>query len=312
LIRTSEYIKPYGCRDHVDVTGDAVLIEAIEEEHDRTPALITSTTALEGYRNAQADVLDAVGETRYYGNVRGSTRLADSRVGAVIGSNHFGDDFIQRWGAYAGKAVEHRGKGEDLTYGAFGDQILQHMREHETLQAALRFGRDGNGAVVYVHTDTLPEWVPLAGEGRVVETWSDGMRQVIRALDDEGTASAVELAAHPAVDIGEWQVLNVLDALIERGVVCRQRDPRDGRRAVWTADDLDTLPEHGDVELAAGTSGGRDGDEIHELARMWLYTWEFANSADEGEAGWSQNGSGAPAAGRAASRGANASLDPPD
>lgn len=243
--------------------------------------------------------------------MRGSNRLADSRVGAVIGSNHFGDDFVQRWGAYVGEAVAHRGKGADLTYGAFGDQVLQHMREHETLQAALRFGRDGNGAVVYVHTDTLPEWVPIAGEGRVLETWSDGMRQVVQALDDEGTASAAELAAHPTVDVGERQVLNVLNTLVERGVVQRHRDPLDGRHAVWTAAELDELPAHGAVDVAAGAPDGPGSDDVHELARLCSYTWEFANCGAEDEAEESQSTSGVAADMSTASYRADSSLNPP-
>lgn len=55
--------------------------------------------------------------------------------------------------------------GSALSHTSVGDEFLTQMREHETLQAAMRFGRDGNGAVVCVHTDTLPEWVLIAGEG---------------------------------------------------------------------------------------------------------------------------------------------------
>ncbi|WP_135662155.1 hypothetical protein [Halorhabdus rudnickae] len=137
------------------------------------------------------DVLELVDETKHYGNVLESNEFDDTRLGGVIGSNHYGDGYIKKWGAYAGRTVEREAidpdapdRGENLTYGDFVDDVLKHMREHDTLQAAMRFGRDGNGAVVYVHTDTLPEWVPIADEGRVVSTWSDGKRDVLEALED--------------------------------------------------------------------------------------------------------------------------------
>lgn len=127
-------------------------------------------------------LLELVDETKHYRKVLGSNEFDDIRLGAVIGSNHYGDGHIKNWGAYAGEAVEWGDeKGVSLTYGAFGDDVFQHMREHDTLQAAMRFGRDEDSAVVYVQTDTLPEWVPLAGERRVLTTWSAGMREVIDA-----------------------------------------------------------------------------------------------------------------------------------
>ncbi|WP_459883088.1 hypothetical protein, partial [Halorubrum gandharaense] len=192
LVRTTEYVKPYNSADHVNTEQDAALLEGIAEKHGERPSVITTTTAEHEY-DAE-DVLEHVDETKHYGNVLGSNEFDDTRLGAVIGSNHYGDHYIKKWGAYAGEAVD-RGeeKGAGLSYSGFGDDVLQHMREHDTLQAAMRFGRDGNGAVVYVHTDTLPEWVPLAGEGRVVSTWSDGMRDVVEALEDLTTATTADV-----------------------------------------------------------------------------------------------------------------------
>jgi phage FluMu gp28-like protein len=48
-------------------------------------------------------------------------------------------------------------------------------------------------ATVYVHTSTLLRWIEddgnpvLAGEGRVIGTWFDEMRQVLDAARDLGT-----------------------------------------------------------------------------------------------------------------------------
>jgi len=191
LVRTSEYVKSYNNADHVYVESDAALLEKIAERHGERPSVISTMTALEEYDAAglfdadrtehgalTGDVFDGLADrVKWYGNVLGSNEFDETRVGAVIGSNHYGDGFIKKWGAYAGRAVEREtwgavaddpdtdlsreeldesdrdptepAKGAHTSYGAFGNDVLQHMREHDTLQAAMRFGRDGNGAVVY-------------------------------------------------------------------------------------------------------------------------------------------------------------------
>jgi hypothetical protein len=276
LVRTTEYVKPYNSADHVHVDDDAALLERIADEHGERPGVITSSTAIGEYD--AAGVLDTVDSTKHYGNVLGSNEYKHKRVGAVIGSNHYGDDYIQKWGAYAGHAVERTGgKGAALSYGAFGDDVLAHMRDHDTLQAAMRFGRDGNGAVVYVHTDTLPDWVPLAGEGRVVSTWSDGMEQVIRAVEDLGAAPTAEIAAHPAVDVDRRQVFDHLETLRERGVLDREQDAEDGRRVRWVDGGVHRLNDHGEVTLDAVDLDDLGEGEVQELARSSTYTWEFLN-----------------------------------
>jgi len=247
------------------------------------------TTATAEHEYDTDGVLDHVDETKHYGNILGSNEFKQKRVGAVVGSNNYGDGFVKKWAAFDGQAVdtpdrskaENRGKG--LSFGGFGDDVLQHMREHDTLQAAMRFGRDGNGAVVYIHTDTLPEWVPVAGEARVVKTWSDGMQDVVTALADLGGGTTAEIAAHPTVDIGERQVLDHLNSLCDRGVLARHRDPDDRRAVRWADAGLDELNGHGAVELDTDTGfslPALEGLEVHELGRMsHYYTWEFVNSA---------------------------------
>jgi hypothetical protein len=292
-IRTTEYVKPYNSEGHVSVDRDAALLEQIAEDHNRKPALVTTSTAEDVYQ--QAGILGTPGDDgiategdlasagKHYGDVLGSNRFKTTRLGAVIGSNHYGDDYIKKWGAYAGEAVERDGdgRGGDLGYTGIGDDVLQHMREHDTLQAAMRFGRDGNGAVVYVHTDTLPEWVPVAGEGRVIDTWSEGMKAVATALDDLETATSAEIADHPAVDVGTRQVRDHLARLAEdMDAVERECHPEDRRKWVWRADGLHRVGEHGDVELDPVDLEDLDDDEEAELARTTIYTWEFRNSSD--------------------------------
>jgi len=290
LVRTTDAVKPYNSADHVATDQDAALLEAIADEHGQPPAVITSATARDEYDAAGVlDVDPESGEVgsgpakhvKWYGDVLGSNEYDDTRVGAVIGSNHYGDDYIKKWGAYAGEAVERdAAKGSGLSYGDFGDRVLTHMREHDTLQAAMRFGRDGNGAVVYVHTDTLPEWVPLAGEGRVVTTWSDGMRAVVDALDELGSATTAAVAER--VDVGRRQVFDHLETLREQGVLVREQDPDDGRRVRWCDDGLERVGDHGEADLGDVSLDDLNNAEVAELARTTIYTWEFRNSAKRG------------------------------
>jgi hypothetical protein len=105
LVRTTEAVKPYNSPGHVHVEADAALLEAVRERHGRAPGLITTSTALREYETA--DVLDVdfdtgevdggpVSAVRWYGNVLGSNQFADCRLGVVVGSNHYGDGYVEK------------------------------------------------------------------------------------------------------------------------------------------------------------------------------------------------------------------------
>jgi hypothetical protein len=305
VVRTTDAVKPYNNPDHVSPAQDGALLEAIHEQHGQRPAVITSRTALDEYEDA--DVLEHVDETAYYGNVLGSNEFAETRLGAVVGSTHYGDGYIKKWSAYAGEVAE-RGdeKGTGLSYGAFGDRVLTHMREHETLQAVMRFGRDGKGAAVYVHTDTLPDWVPLAGEGRVVTTWSEGMKQVVTAAAKMGSWKTTDIVTHPDVSIGERQIRDHLHTLADRGFVDVAVE---GRGYVWRDTGLHRVGEHGDVELTPVDLASLDEEEVAELSRTTNYTWEFRNCASDSLPSTEVAGG---AGGEAASSVADAGDGPPD
>ena len=162
-------------------------------------------------------------------------------------------------GAYADESVtrqhvdddadpDTKPRGSDLSYGPFGDRILRHMTEHDTLQAIMRFGRDAGGATVYVDTDTLPEWVPTHGRGDV-RAVSDGLVGVLDALEDIGPASTAELVDHDAVDVTRRQVRRHLETLEDYGVVSDAPDPDDGRRTIYGLDDTAPITTTGVVDL---------------------------------------------------------------
>lgn len=291
IVPTTDAVKPYAGGQYVNTKQDMALLDAVRDRHDTAPGVITSQKALDAYAAEDVleydpedgDVLEGPADrVQWYGNVIGSNQFKHTRVGAVIGSNHYGDGFIEKWGAYAGDAVERGdGKGADLSYTGIGDKVLQHMREHETLQAAMRFGRDGNGATVYVHTNTLPEWVPTAGEGRVINTWSDGMKAVLEAADDLGaTFRTREIADHPAVDVSERQVFDHLNTLAERGYLDRERE---GKGYTWRDDGLHRVNEHGDTDLEAVDLDELEDESVREVARSSTYTWEFRKTGAESD-----------------------------
>ncbi len=154
------------------------------------------------------------------------------------------------------------------------------MREADTLQAIMRFGRDGEGATVYCHTAALPEWVPLAGEGRVLKTWSEGMRSVLTALEDLESATTAAVAAHPSVDICQRQVFDHLETLRDRGVLSREDNPEEKRGVVWFDTGLARVGDHGEVELPTTEIGDLTTEEVDELARNSVYTPEFMKIDD--------------------------------
>lgn len=286
IVRTTEYLKPYNSADHVNVERDIALLEQITDSHGEAPGVISTRTALQEYENADAlafnresgDVLEGPAESvRWYGNVLGSNQFKHKRVGAVIGSNHYGDGFIKKWAAYAGETADRNDeKGGTLSYGAFGDKVLTHMREHDTLQAAMRFGRDGKGATVYVHTDTLPDWVPTAGEGRVIRTRSDGERQVLDAIDGQRYWTTREIADHPDVQVTERRVHQILDDFVDRGYVTKGQSTDDGRAIEWADAGLEELPDHVELpELGTDVDAESCGNERSNT----IYTWISATSS---------------------------------
>ena len=290
IVPTTDAIKPYNSSQHVNTKQDLALLEAIADKHGTTPGVISTQTAFDTYRADGALEFDPEDGTvtegpadrvKWYGNVLGSNDFKHTRVGAVIGSQHYGDDFIQKWGAFAGRAVERNSdKGADLSYGSFGDRVLTHMREHETLQAAMRFGRDGNGATVYVHSDTLPEWVPTADEGRVINCWSDGMKDVLDAAADLEEFRTAGIADHPAVDLSQRQVRDHLNTLAERGYLDREHE---GRGFVWRDDGLHRVNDHGDVDLDTVDLDDLPESEVAEVTRSSIYTWEFRKTGADSE-----------------------------
>lgn len=257
-IRTTEHLKPYNGAG-VTPKKDAALLTGIRDRHGEKPCLITTKTAEDIYE--EKGIVDIVDAYQHYGNLLGSNRFKYRRLGAVIGSNHFGDGFVEKWSAYAGVAAERNGKGRDLSYGTFGDKVLRHMY-HETLQAVMRFGRDGEGATVYVHTNALPDWVPIADEGRLIKVWSPGAKQVIEVAAEMESWRTAELVEHSAIKIGERQIRNVLHDLADCGYVDISKE---GRGYRWQNTGMENALDERTI----------DGSRVPEIESTNIYKWDF-------------------------------------
>jgi len=126
---------------------------------------------------------DATAKTAHFGDLKGSNALASRRLAALLGCQHFSDVFVERWAALAGEEVHRTGHGSTLDYNSrIGNQLLQHMQEDQVMQAALRFGRDSGGALVFAHTAALRADLPVVAEGQVVESFSKGAQATADAL----------------------------------------------------------------------------------------------------------------------------------
>jgi len=282
VIPTTPHVKPYSSDRNVTVEKDEALLREIRRTYDREPSLITTKSARDKYD--EAGVLDLVEGVKHHGDMKGSNDFEEERLGVIIGSRHFGDDFVKKWGAYLGDAVEtpdrskEENRGVGLSYGETGDKILRHMREHETLQGLMRFGRDGAGAVIYCHTNTLPSWYPTETEtpedDAVVRPRSEAERDVIRELRRRGEGRTAELS-EAVEDVTERRVLQILNTLRSRGVVDVTGE---GRGFVWHDDGLHCVNEAGDVALDAVDLDELPDEEVHEISRNSTYTASFVKT----------------------------------
>jgi hypothetical protein len=322
FITTNDHARPVGGNAaDLPVASAKALARAVALRHDTKPDLVTTGT-MHGVLADQGlidrpggDLPGGDGTGLYDKSLVGEAPVPrarrhevgrgvvpeHSRVGIVEGSTHYGDEFVQKWAAFADENAERDGKGLDLSYGDFGGDVLRHMREHQTLQGALRFGRDGNGATVYVNTNTLPEWVPSKRVGGVLTTKGDGEREAVEALTDlGGTGTAAEVIEHDAVTVSDKTVYRVLDRLADDGRV--EKSWTDGRN-VYTVEGFGDLNEHGDVDLRTdgGVNGSHDSHPAYSNTHREIEN-RAKDSHDTPPGRWLTDGGIEPAAGQDPSR----------
>lgn len=238
LYQTTDDMKPYMSRQgtHVTTDKDLVLLEEIRDREGHRPALITSKTALAEYESLLSAVgsslTELISATGYYNNLKGTNEFKSARLGVVIGSRHLGDGHLKKWAAFmneaTGREVGEDGRisrGSDLRYTGRGDEILEGMRENETLQAVMRFGRDGDGATVYIHTGALPDWVECEQLNFEIKTWDRGKQKGRQEVVDA-------IQQYPDWRSAEWTTSELMDLVIERNAYTEEENPDTVRHRV--------------------------------------------------------------------------------
>ena len=235
IVQTSDAAKHCSSGKNIIPESDAVSVDVVRKHEGVDPTVISSQEALDRYREEVSDIFDLIPENKFahYGDLKGSNRFEGERVAVILGCRHFGDGYVKRWGAFAGKSVELRSenRGLDTDYGPFGNEVFHVVREGNALQALMRFGRDTEGANVYVHTGALPDWVPLTAQGDT-KKWYNGMTEVLSVLaeNEENELKAKDIAADERVSVTVRQVREHLHTLREYGHVERRKE---GRGDVW-------------------------------------------------------------------------------
>ncbi|MGB9955084.1 hypothetical protein ACOZ4B_01600 (plasmid) [Haloferax prahovense] len=258
FVQTTSHVKPYSSGEYVNRRADFGVIEAVANQHETKPGIITTKSAAERLFEEPPNepfihterVTRRVADVKHYGALRSSNDFVGMDVGIVIGSPHPGDRPIQITAALEGYTAvrDEEGKGTDLDYGIPERPFLRHYREHKIAQAVLRFGRT-TAATVYIHTGVLPEWLAemvTAGPDAVeIAERSEGQRAVIRALLDGGPGTASEISNREGVSIGEKQTRDWLKRLRSEGYVCRD----ESQPYTWSPNGLDDAPHTADVRL---------------------------------------------------------------
>ena len=263
VVQTTDYIKPYSSGEYVNLDADTALLEEVRQTHGERPPLITSADAERQLVGDDGPAGEHVRDSEHYGNLKGTNRFADRSVGVVLGSPHYGDREIQRLAALEGHAIESNGEyGTEKSYGAVGDEYLHHIRENQVLQAAMRFGRQGQGATVYVGTACLPEWVPRRTCPGPIRVRSTGEREVVDALTELGRASSTAIAEQAS--ISPSTVRKHLRRLADGGDV---RKEGAGRATEWVDDGLEDISLTGDVDLPEPTAAENRSSPVLDSIR---------------------------------------------
>jgi hypothetical protein len=295
VVQTTPHVNTYsGSTASKNFDADAALVREVSEEYRQAsqtlrtdtltqttaPGVITTKKVREELEDRISDDVSAID---HYGNVTGSNALDECNLGVVLGARHYGDAHVEKWAAYAGEEVTRSGHGTDLSYGSqTADAILRHMREDETMQAVLRFGRDEEGAIVFAHTAALREDLPVVGEGAVVQAHSSSAKAVAEAASEfrSGQFTAGDVA--DKVDCSRRTVRRVLARFTDLGYLDRTETQNGAANEYRMRDD----PGAADVQLPEVKAPGDDDPADSPLYQY--YTWSVrVEGGETGVSGYS-------------------------
>lgn len=186
-------------------------------------------------------------------------------------------------------AVYRDGRGADLSYHTDGDpdgdRYLWQMREAAVAQAALRVGRDGNGALVATITSAYPDWLPIEGDGSVVRTWTDHQQDILQAIADLApggqAVTSTDVVEHSDVDCTQRYVLKTLREFERLGYLTAER-PEES--VEFVGDGLHYVNPDGQVELPSVTLPAEPGaDSEHSLTTLYKASFGITRDGTPGE-----------------------------
>jgi DNA-binding transcriptional ArsR family regulator len=235
------------------------VLDALRDHYgDEFDTAITTTQVEPVVRAVLADVTDEDLDDNHllhYGEEksRNPEAFADAAAGYVYGCMDPGDEFIldalAELGLDAEPATattddgdEYREKGRtfDGPDADTAQAVLASVRENHVAQAAGRYARDpedGDGAVVFVHTDaTPPGFADLKVPG-VEWLATDLQREILEELVARPSATAREIAA--AVGCSKDHVRETLARLEAEGLVARHPGAGDHGADMYREDGAD-------------------------------------------------------------------------
>ena len=285
VVQTTPDIQSYsGNPSGKNFDGDVSLVETVADEYScgqlrqdkLTQATKPGVITTKKVRQEIEDRLEgSVKEIDNYGNVTGSNALGECNVGVVLGARHYGDHYIEKWGAIAGEEVTRSGHGNSLDYGCqTANAALKHMRHDQTMQAILRFGRDEEGAIVFAHTSALRDDLPVVGEGAVVRAHSKSAKAIAKAATQFRRRAFNVSDLVDDVDCSCRTIRRVLARFSDAGYLKRHET----KNGVANEYRMHEDPGTGDVELP---NISLDGDRADETATGEYYTWNVRVDTDE-------------------------------
>jgi hypothetical protein len=247
IYQTSDARKPYGSGEYCDPKEVFTLLESIHRKHGKKTAVITSQKAREKIQDKH-NVLDQHSDNYdlYFNNLRSKNDLKDHDLLAVIGSPSTGHSEIERLAAHDGFDVNITGRGADKDFGEHGYEYFEHVAHNEIAQAIFRAGRgeDITLSYIYVHSNCIPDWVPVTNVASRIRNRTPEEHHTIRAMMELEAADTKTVAEH--VDHTQRTTHTHLDNLAIDGYLEKTAN---GRSSFWIDDGLEDAPYWGQMEL---------------------------------------------------------------
>lgn len=218
LVQAGGGTKSYSSGNYVAEDHDTALFWGVEARHGEKAALIAPKKALAVYEPSGS--LELISESKTFGEVLSSNAFADESLGIVSGSPHPGDPTFQREAALMGFSIESNGeKGEAKSYGEHGDPIYHHFVHNQVLQAICRFGRDADGATVYINTTAIPDWLTFDKKVNPELFAGKKAREIAACLREYGEEGATQQILADETDCSKRYVRDRLNRLVDAGYV---------------------------------------------------------------------------------------------